>query len=256
MKKQFLIILGGLIISITLISSAWALRPIKLGCLISFPPYAWKENGQIKGIDIDIVNELFKRAKLNKVIKAYPTKRVVILVAKGLVDGGFSALKTPSRARVAMFLDVPIHQSVYKIFVKKGNEFNFRKIEDLYGKKIGINRSFSISKEFRAAVKSGIIKVDEGASTSKQNLLKLISKRIDAVVGNEKEMKYIIKKMRLGDKVVALHNPIAKPINAYLALSKASKLKNKQQILNKLNKILRQMHRDGTINRINSKYMD
>lgn len=256
MKKKFLIILAGLLIGITIISSVWASRPIKLVCLISFPPYAWKENGRIKGIDIDIINEVFKRAKIKKTIKAFPTRRAVISIAKGFVDGGFSGLKTPSREKVALYADVPVHRSVYKIFVKKGSEFNFKNIEDLYGKKIGINRSFSISKEFRAAVKSEKIKVDEGASTSKQNLLKLITKRLDALVGNQKEMKYIIKKMRLGEKVVELPNPVTRPVNAYLVLSKASNLKNKKQILKKMSRILKEMHADGTIYRIHAKYID
>jgi len=40
----------------------------------------------------------------------------------------------------------------YSVFVKKGREFDFNRIEDLYGKTVGIQRGWFVSDEFDKAV--------------------------------------------------------------------------------------------------------
>lgn len=231
-------------------------EPISLVCISSFPPYAWQEEGELKGIDVDIVNELFRRAKLEKTIIAAPPRRAIAYLENGSVDGGFSGIKSDDREKIAHYASFPIHVSVYKIFVKKGKEFRFKTLEDLYGKTIGKNKAFHINDEFDVADITGKIKVDDGAFTMEQNLEKLINDRFDALVGNVYEIRYTMKKMGVEDELTELPEIVGEPVNVYLVLSKASPLKNKQSILIKLSNTLREMEMEGFIAEMHAKYVD
>lgn len=231
-------------------------NPISLVCISTFPPYAWLENGVLKGIDVDIVDELFNRAGLEKTVQSVPAQRAIVYLMNGTVDGGFSGIKTPEREKIVLYADAPIHRSAYRLFVKKGNEFPFHSLEDLFGKTIGRNKTFVISNEFAAAEAQGKIKVDDGAITVEQNLQKLMENRFDALAGNENEIRYAIKMLNLKGKISELPHPIIDPVNVYLAFSKASKLPNKEKILSDLSRILVEMESDGTIARIHDNYLN
>ena len=70
--KTILRAIPAVIFLLSLSFGCYAEKPMKLVCIRSFPPYAWVENGQLKGIDVDIIEELFKRAGLKKEITPSP----------------------------------------------------------------------------------------------------------------------------------------------------------------------------------------
>jgi len=233
---------------------AVAQKTLSFVTLDNFSPFAWKEDEQSKGIDVDVVNEMCQRLSVKCDITFRPWKRVLAETRWGEKDGGFSAFKTQEREVFAYFLDYPLHYSTYKIFVKKGKEFPFEKVDDLYGKIIGKNRGFNTGEEFDKATEEGRIRVEE-ATDAKANIRKLMAERIEALVGNYHETLLMLKQLGFSGQVIPLPLPIRKPRGAYLIISKSAKISNKAELINEMNNTLKNMYEDGTVERINSRYL-
>ncbi len=229
-------------------------RALVFATLNNFSPFADISNGQARGIDVEIVEEICRRIGVPCKIHALPWKRVLVRVRHGEVDGGFAAFKTPSREEYAIFLKHPLHYSRFNIFTRKGNEFTFKKIDDLNGLDIGIKLGFKVSKEFDNAAAADKFVLQE-VETLKANIGKLMLRRIDCIASNYQETMLVLKELNLQDQVICLPHPIMPPKGAYLVISKASDMTNKKQVFDKMNKALKTMNEDGTIKRINDKYL-
>ena len=226
----------------------------EISTLDNFKPFSWKENGEAKGIDVDMTKELFKRAGLDYSISFVPWKRVMKNVEDGKSHFGFAAFKTDKREAFSHYLEKPLHYSIYSIFVTKGGKFSFNSVEDLTGKSFGINRGFNVGDEILNAKKSGKLKIEEANSTE-QNLRKLDVGRMDGIIGNYQATLFEIKNMKMSDKITVLDKPVIESKGAYLIVSKKAKIADKKGLIEKLNKHLNAMYEDGTVQKINDKYL-
>jgi len=181
---------------------------------------------------------------------------VLSRVKSGQSAGGFTGFRTPEREAYAHFLSHPLHFSTYNIFVKSGQEFDFSQISDLYGKTIGIERGFAVSREFNQAVDLGRIKIQETDSLE-QNIKKLLAGgRIDAVIGNYHKMQIKVSELKVQCELSCLPTPIVTPRPSYLMISKKWEHPDKDHILQRLNATLKSMYDDGSIDRINAGYLN
>lgn len=254
MNKYFIILSFILLSGTVAVQSVLAQEKLNFATLDKFAPFTWKEDDQAKGIDVDIIEELCKRLDVKCNVRFRPWKRVLLETELGNSDGGFSAFKTLERVAFAHFLEYPVHYSTYSVFVKKGHEFPFRMLSDLYGKRIGINRGFKLSKEFDEAAATKKISVDEAGDMT-VNVTKLMEGRISATVANYHETLFMLKKMGLSDQVVSLTPPVVPPKGAYLMISKAANIPNKMSLIEKMNRTLKAMYDDGTVDQISAKYL-
>lgn len=226
-------------------------RPLNLLCGRGFPPFSYEENGVIKGMDVDTVKEMAKRLNIKVKIELKPWKRVLSMTEGGLSDGAFSCFKTAERQKYALYT-APVNYSTYSIFVKKGNEFNFSSVTELYGKSFGKNRGLAVSEEFDQAVREGKITVIEVSS----NLVDLVMlNRFEMFVDNLLLTQYQLKKKNLTGQITPLRQPVTKARGAYLIISKAAAFKEKESLIKKMTKVLIEIHSDGTIQRIQNKYL-
>lgn len=234
--------------------TAHAGQPLVFSTLDKFKPFVWQENGSAKGIDVDIVKELCNRADIELTLEIVPWKRVMHNVESGKTAGGFAAFKTPEREAFSIFLDAPIHESTYNLFVKKGNRFTFDSVEDLFGKKIGNISGFKTGEAFDKAVVEGKITVEVLDDIGK-NIKKLMTGRLDAIVGNQAQTLLKLKEMGLTGQVEFLPTPVRESRGAFLIISKAADIENKSGVIAVLNRHLKEMAADGTIQKINDKYL-
>lgn len=226
-------------------------KPLYFVCGEGFPPFSYKENNEIKGMDVETVLEMAERLNIKVKIELKPWNRVLSMTELGKCDGAFSCFKTEQRQRFALYT-APVNYSTYSIFVKKGNEFEFSSITDLYGKLFGKNRGLAVSDEFDQAVKEGKISVIEISS----NLVDLaMLNRFDMFVDNLLLTQYQLKKKNLSGQITPLPRPVTKARGAYLIISKASAVKEKEALINKMTKVLKEIHSDGTIQKIQYKYL-
>jgi polar amino acid transport system substrate-binding protein len=227
-----------------------------------FPPYVFCEKDATagievarKGIDIEILTELFRRTGQSYSIQCLPWKRALSKVKAGDAVCVFPGFKTPDREAFSVFLDDPLHVSQYSIFVKRGNEFPYERTDDLAGKKAGIERGHNISPAFHMAAQSGKIKVEE-ASSPAQNLQKLRAGRIDVYINNSLVVLDTAKRLGMLRQISVLPNPVTQGNPSYLMISRAATIPDKQRLIERLNRDLHEMWRDRTVQRITKRYTE
>ncbi len=253
MIKKFIILFILLILSFSFFS------PISTTLHLitddEFSPYSYTENEIVKGIDIEIIDELMSRLHINYKLNVVPWARLLNMTKNGLCDLSFSLFKTAEREKYSIYTNLPIHKSIYKVYVKKENEFKFDSIEDLYGKTVGLNIGFFISKEFDQAVKEGKIKLIQIEGV-KDMIKRLKYNLLDCFIGNYHGTQFELKRMNLLSEIIPLKKQINDDKNAYLVISKQAKIQNKQFLLNSINSTLQKMYNDGTIEKITKKYIN
>lgn len=253
----FLRIFFKVILICCIFVSVEAGETLKIAVDDDFPPFSFSKNGETAGIDVDIVKELGRRLGIDFEISLMPWKRLLTMTRNGLFDGSMSLFKTSEREEYAIFTH-PVHYSTFVLFVKKGNEFQYTSIKDLYGKVILQEAGFSIGDEFDQAVREKKIGVYEVFDSIDVFRL-ILNKSYDAFVNNLEVTLYKLENqkdiMKYADEISYLRKPVKVKDGAYLVLSKNSSLKNKQPLAEKITKNLMDMENDGTYSKIASKYI-
>lgn len=219
----------------------------------AFPPYSYLQDGQARGIDVELMQELSQRSGIAFDIQLVPFKRVIESLRLGTVDLGMAVLRNAEREAFAIYSGV-LHNSTYVLFAPKGREFRFDSLESLRGKNIGRVRGFFISEAFDAEVAAGRIMVSESAA-AEQGIKMLMAGRVDAISGQSVVTRYLAREMGLADRLSALPQALTPDRPAYLVLSRASAMPDKERISERLRQALEAMHRDGTVERIEARYM-
>ena len=118
-------------------------------------------------------------------IRWYPIKRAFSMVKQGKADLSLGWLKTPERQKAVLFSDQPVASSPVVLFHRKDAAFDWERLEDLSGLRIG-DRLGNVNggQAYLAAEESGMLTV-ERVPTDLHNLKKLLLGRIDVIVGAE-----------------------------------------------------------------------
>lgn len=218
-------------------------------------PIAYEENGVKKGLCYDLFIEANKKLHLDVEIKFYPFERMWNHLKSGQIDGSIGIYYQKDREEWLIYSDTPMYYVRHSVFVKKGKEFSFNKIEDFYGKRIGRQKGWFITEEFEEAVREGKVFIDEAVSPE-SNLKKLNEGRIDVLVGNYHIFAYHVKELGLQDKIVALPKDITKKKGVYWAISKQSKnISDKAALMQKINKTIKEIHRNNALTKIENRYI-
>lgn len=252
MKKAVLIIA-----LLTLIAAPAAFgETLQLAGVENVSPLIYQENGQMKGLDYDIWMELSKRLGVQANIQLLPFKRLWSYLQSGELDGTLQIYYNAERENEIIYSKTPMHWSAHYILVRKEDLAKYKAgtLEELFGKTVGKNAGFFVTKEFEEAVKTGKITVDEQAS-SELNLKKLAAGRIDCYVSNLHSAMWAIKQLGLQDQIVPLAQPFAEKKGTFFAVSMKSKnIADKKGFMAKIDEELAKMHADGTIDRLWEKY--
>lgn len=230
-------------------------KTIKLVTDNHFIPYAYLENGNVVGSDIDVIRAIEKRLNLNIIIDVVPWKRALYMIETGISDGGFSLFNTEERKEWAYFTNYPIHISKFNIFTRKGDEFEYNNIYDLIGKKIGINSGFAISEKFDKFKDIGTLKVIESEDAD-TNLKLLKNGRIDCYIGNTNTLSYKLKENDNDNLISMLPNSIFSTRGSYIVFSKKSKLENLDSLILDINETLKDLYEEGIFKDFASKYIE
>lgn len=99
-------------------------------------PINWLENGQPKGIEVEIVQECMDRLGIRVVHEFYPWKRAQMLLRDGALDG-IMTMPTSERFGYAVFGRETAYPLYKSIFIRSGNDElartirGFTRLEDL-----------------------------------------------------------------------------------------------------------------------------
>jgi len=216
-------------------------------------PWKWKENGKFVGPFIDVMQQVADRSGLHIELRPLPWKRVLLEMKSGKIDGFFGGYKTAERESFGLFVEPPISWSTLSIFVREGEAFPFTRIEDLYGRKIGIVRGYNTSEEFDKAADERKILVEQ--TSNYVSLIKMLAAgRIEGLVGATSTIQAHFVDMNWTDRFAILSNPIAGPKPVYICLSKQSKSIDPEELAAKMNQALKAMETENVFAEIAKKY--
>ncbi|AMK10177.1 substrate-binding periplasmic protein [Pseudodesulfovibrio indicus] len=248
------ILLSCLLVLVAVVP-AWAGESLLFLTDQDFAPYSMIVAGQPSGIDVDVLSEAAKRSGLDLTIKAVPLKSMLDAIRNGSCDGAVSLFRSPDREQFALFMEaVPVHLSDYVLFTKVGNRIPFAEYQDLKGKVIGYVGGVDLGPDFEAARKQGDMLVKEYRDL-RDMVAGLLGGEIDAFAGNIDVTYYRLKDMGLTSTIVYLPRKILTGKPSYAVLSRASALKGKDSVAQKLEKALDDMHKDGTYNTLARHYL-
>ena len=216
------------------------------------PPKYYLENGEPRGILVDILRYVDRETDHVITIELYPWKRAYHMAKAG--KGGIIGLSmTTERLKIFDYSDV-IYYDELLLVVIKGREFPFETIDDLAGKVLGVRRGSIYGDEFDRG-RRGIFSVEEDSNAS-QRLRKLQARRIDVAIigpgrmGLDRVLRENSELYQHRDEFVVLEKPFARDPN-YLGFAKTMKMK---AFLHEFNQILQRGNENGTIQQIMDSY--
>ena len=251
LKNIFSIVFCVYLMSVTTVYAQDTLKVVSL----EYRPMVYTENGVQKGVGLDTLMEMAKRANIKMDVEIIPWVRAVAMVKNGEVDGIFPAARTAEREDYGVFMNRPLYVSVYGIFVKKGNEFKYDDINSLAGKRIGIIAGNLFGDAFEKSKKNGLFSVDENGHDVEQNFNKLISGRFDAFVVTSIVGIDTAKRMGILDKITLLPQPLNDGVPQFFFISKKSKIVDKEDVIRSMDNAFTEMIKDGTESKISDKYL-
>lgn len=224
--------------SVIIVSANWA-------------PYEFEEDGQIKGISVDIVEEAFKRMGYKVIKKILPFSRAIEMLENGDIDMITDVKNTAERQKNGIFSKESIITTYTSLFVKSDSNIKFDgNVLNLKPYKIGTIRDYTYGQEFDNAVKNKIIKIEE-VDDKLQNINKVLDNRIDICVENRLVLLNALKSTNNEEKLKELKPEVSQtPVYAWF-----SKKKNPEKMVDEFDIKLAEIKKDGTFEKIYNSYV-
>ena len=204
---------------------------------VDFPPYSWQESGRAQGVQIQIVNSIFKNAHIELELIYLPFKRAYQDVKKGKIDGLFNFYQTPERMQWFDYSENFIKNPLV-IFKKTNRNVD---INNLQGLKVGVMRGYTYGNEFDNATTFTRHIIDSHESA----FLLLKKNRIDVYPCDYRVGNWHIEKLALQKEIDSISKPL-KIMDGHIGFTKGVHQKN----ILKINNAIKDMIKSGEIEKI------
>ena len=243
--RKFIAVAASLVMS-TLVQA----KTIRLVTL-EYPPYEYTQDGQLKGLAVDVIRRTFKEMNQPITIEVLPWARAMRYIKEGSRDAVFTAFKTPERERFADFSNQVLMQQAVSLFVRRDSKIAFDgDLRDLNTYSLGVVRKISYGLKLDNAIKNDTFKRVEEANEGTQNFGLLLKKRVDMVASTKYGGYHILKKLDRESDVKEL--PISvQNLPSYIAFSKERKL---IQLRDEFDKTLARLKQSGEYQKIIDDY--
>ncbi|CAK7039600.1 basic amino acid ABC transporter substrate-binding protein [Fusobacterium varium] len=241
MKKLFKsLVMGAMVLSLSV--TAFAKEKIYVGTNAEFPPFEYLENGEIKGFDMELVNEIGKilDADIKIVDMAFDGLLPALQMKKvDLVIAGMTA--NEERMKTVSFTQ-PYYTASQVIIVKEGND-SIKSFNDLKGKKVGVMLGFTGDM---------VVSEIEGVKIERFNaayagIMALQAGKVEAVVLDSEPAKNYVAQ----NKGLVLADADAEQEEYAIAVRK-----NDKTLLEKVEKALKEIKENGTYDKLLQKYFN
>nr|4ZV1_A Chain A, AncQR [synthetic construct]4ZV2_A Chain A, AncQR [synthetic construct] len=219
---------------------------LRVGTEATFPPFGFKdENGKLVGFDIDLAKAIAKKLGVKVEFKPMDFDGIIPALQSGKIDVVIAGMTiTEERKKQVDFSD-PYFEAGQAIVVKKGND-SIKSLEDLKGKKVGVQLGSTSEQHVKKVAKDAGVKVKKFDNFS-EAFQELKSGRVDAVVtDNAVALAYVKQNPNAGVKIVG-ETFSGEPYG--IAVRKGN-----SELLEKINKALEEMKKDGTYDKIYEKW--
>ncbi|SHJ85470.1 polar amino acid transport system substrate-binding protein [Malonomonas rubra DSM 5091] len=244
LRKQLLLILLLLWIALP----ATAAEPMKIVYFDSYPPRSWLENGQMKGILVDIITEaLHNRLGIPLQHEGYPWARAQAMVESGHADA-FITVPTAKRKAYTVVSQEPVISFNLFISTQKNNPHleELKQVTDIDGLKPyklvdyhGNGFAAKRLKEFNVEWMPEVTSVYPFLNAGKADVLLVSERGI-----------YDLNRFGYSNKLIVLPQPVYS-LEFHLCIGKHSSFTD---LLPQADKALREMQSEGLIKQISARY--
>lgn len=154
----------------------------------SFPPFVDPSN-PTGGLSMEIIRAAYKTQGHEVKVEYVPWARAEAGVQSGIYDILPDMWFTEARSKQFLFSTSYVSNTV-RFVKRKGDPFEFKGIESLKGKIIGVTRGYAYSDAF----KNSTLFIRQDANDLLTNLRKLQAKRIDLTLDDDAVINYTISK--------------------------------------------------------------
>ncbi len=218
----------------------------------SLPPFSFEENGQARGIAVDLVKEAFARLRKPVNISYLPMTRAQTEMANGKADGVFPLAYKEERLSYIVYPKEKLVEDSISFFVRTESAIrydgNLTKLKDY---SFGIERGAVYGPVFTAALQSKLITRTDEAATQAQNVAKLAGRRFDIAVGPRLVILYSADISGNGPAIRELKPSVDQGLVAFLGFSRQ---RAEARLITRYEKVMQEMRRDGTYDRIVRQY--
>lgn len=211
-----------------------------------YPPFSYEEDGQQKGLAVDLVREAFARMRQPLRIEFVPFARAIEMVKSGEADGIFPFALSEDRKVFALFSSEKLLVDPGSLFVRADSTITF---DGDYAKlspyTIGMQRGTNHGPAFMQALSTYNIKTDP-AENQERNITKLVAGRFDIAVGPRLVVLYAARQAGKAGEIKLLYSGVSEGF-AYLGVSR---LRNREALLQQFDQTLRRMRQDGSYEKI------
>lgn len=246
MKKIVSLILAAAMLLACSVCFAEGETVMHVGTNPEFAPFEYvDDNGEIAGIDVDIMNEIGKDLGVTIEMQAMEFDALVPSLASGKLDATIAGMSITDERKQSVLFSDPYFTSTQVVILAEGSEI--ATADDLKGKKIGVQLGTT-----------GDIYVTEnieGAEVSRYNkgmdaALDVLNGRLDAVVIDTLPAKQFVASLT----GLVVHDEIltdveVEPYGIAVQLGQ-------EELIEKINASLKRMQEDGTFDAILLKYVD
>lgn len=212
----------------------------------NYPPFSYEEDGQQKGLAIELIKAAFQRMRQEVRIEFVPFARAVEMVKNGEADGVFPFAVSDERKMFATFSSEKLLTDPGSLFVRADSTLTF---DGDYAKlapyTIGMQRGTNHGPAFMQALTTYGIKTDL-AENQEKNVLKLVSGRFDIAVGPRLVVLHAARQAGKQSEIKLLYSGISEG-HAYLAVSKR---RNREALIAEFDQAISKMRRDGSYDKI------
>lgn len=142
-------------------------------------PKNWVENGQARGIMIEILAEVTARTGIEFTYDFGPWNRVFNLSKNG--KGGIIGFSKTAERELSWDYSVPMYYDELVFVTTVEKEFEFHGLNSLKGKRIAIKKGASYGDDFEKAVADGVFELIESENRDGQMRM-MVFDRVDAVL--------------------------------------------------------------------------
>lgn len=227
-----------------------AAEPLHLVTL-NWPPYEYAEDGEVKGIAVEIVREIFDRLDTPIEIQLNPWARSLKMVRRGRADAIFTAYRTPEREKFLTYCDEVLAMQRVGLFARADADISYDgDMQSLRDMKVAVVRDVSYGRKFDTMADSGGFAEVRVVNNAHATVRLLKRGDVDIVPGNVGVVRTALAETGLKDEVKLLR-PLLSEVPSYIAFSKKA---GEDHRCTAVSRTLRAMRKDGTIQDIYELY--
>lgn len=218
---------------------------IIVGTNAEYPPFSYKENNEIVGLDIDVIKEVFKRLKKEFLLKDMPFDALIPEIQHGgiqVIAAGINP--TEERAKRVIFTKPHITGNPLQIVALKSDS-PITGIQDLKGKRVVVNEGYF--SDSYISDQEGLLITRLSSSLVSDGILAVQSGAADAFVAAKNSLQPFFN--TIDSKSFQIISLQGTEDSSALAISK-----NYPQLADQIQNILNTMEQDGTMLKIKKKW--